>query len=70
MTISSRIDRLEQQLGNPEQDMCRLLEILRATADGVDIPYVVTPGMRQILVQQLIALDVGEQEIAELSNRP
>ena len=55
--IDGRIGRLERELGHPDEDERRLVESLRAIAEGREAPHKMTSGMRQRLAKALQELD-------------
>lgn len=55
--ISGRIDRIERELGCPDEDKRRFIEGLQAIAEGREYPHETTPRMRQLITRALLELD-------------
>ncbi len=59
--ISNRVDRLEDLIGNKDLDTSRLIENIRAVAEGFECPHIMTTGMHKILADQLRELSLMEE---------
>lgn len=67
--LYSRVDHLEQYLGNIEDDTRRLVENLCALTEGSHLPHKMTHNMRRIVVETLRQLNT-EIESARPQREP